>query len=238
VIAGHRLPAAKLDALFEVTAGMSAVTLSQVRPMNGKLMLLPLSSTERLPSPSARLQLPLAERIQQLRAAEEAATSALQRAEAATVQISASLLASVHSVAESVHENQGAQTSIYPGVAAIPDSQRSRAPGVPGEVVAIERGWMSVTTETSSSGQPGVTLVIAVAFQLVEPETVRLHAVAEVETPDSSRNIRQQVWRMTRQCSLAEADVKIEELSALVLEGSAEALGVFHAAKRHHQGPS
>jgi Protein of unknown function (DUF2971) len=215
VVLGDAFPAARLDAVRHLLSRMPDVELVQLRFVNGNLMCGPAEpAAEETPIAARRSGL-LAMRIQELRSFE------LQReqARAAGANLSAGiadrLKSSIAAVQVACATWHDVEAEIYPRIRAVPPGQRSRKPGVPGEVVEFESGWMCVVENLPKYSY---TLVVALAIQLLEGKVLRFHGLIALETWLPTGNETSELWRICRESAMdqgaTEADALAEEVHA------------------------
>jgi hypothetical protein len=101
----------------------------------------------------------------------------------------------------------GAQ--IFPRVRAIPPEQLGKQAGVPGEVVEFQSGYMCVV---ESLPKYSLTLVVALAVQLLETGSLRFHGLITLEKRPSTGNQTSELWRASREATVDEADAAAEDL--------------------------
>ncbi|RKG69839.1 DUF2971 domain-containing protein [Corallococcus sp. CA054B] len=93
------------------------------------------------------------------------------------------------------------EVEVHKNTAAIPDNQRSRAPGVPGEQIYFESGYMCVIENVPKHTH---TLVAAIAMQVLNGDHIRIHGVVKTEhwKPNGNEHVEQ--WRETYEVPLTE----------------------------------
>ncbi|MEU4532502.1 DUF2971 domain-containing protein [Micromonospora ureilytica] len=94
------------------------------------------------------------------------------------------------------------EVAVHPGIDAVPDNLRSRAPGVSGEQIYFESGYICVVENLPTYTH---TLVAATAVQVLDDDRVRIHAVVTTEWWKSGGNERVEHWRETCEAPVGDA---------------------------------
>ncbi|MFD0067491.1 hypothetical protein [Streptomyces sp. NPDC056690] len=100
------------------------------------------------------------------------------------------------------------KVDMYHRTQAIPPGQQQRSPGLPGEAVYAQTGYMCVVENLLASSY---TLVAAAAVQVLAQGRLRLHAVITTECWRSEGNRLVERWRASHECD--------EEGSESVVDG-------------------
>ena len=224
VVLGERFPIARLDALFEVLADWADVDVSQVRSHNGRLLRMPATAPVRPAGAGIGPDGSVTERLNALRTAEEARAAARERGKEVSRGAVSRLRVGASQVQQEMSAAHSVEAQLHEHSMAIPGRKRRRAPGVPGENVEFEWGWIAVV---SSAAKPGLVTIVGVALQLVEGDLLRLHCMAQEELAGSNGNQTTELWREEREVGLdvavAAADSLIESVLARIRSGAVEA---------------
>ena len=183
VVLGDAFPVERIEVVRHLLDRMPNAALIQLRYHNGKPYQFPVIASDEPPGPTPRLGGTLSERFETLRAIETARAEAWVRGEARMGSLLSTLgqtMVEVDNVSRSWPEVEG---ELLVRTQAIAAEQRRRAPGVPGEVVEYESGWLYVVENLP---RYSVTLVIGLAAQLFEGDRVRLHGTIKVEARTNS----------------------------------------------------
>lgn len=199
VLLGDAFPAARLEAVRHVLGDRPAVELSQLRYMNGRLVQVLIPSVVETPPVRARRVGTLASRLQELRTLELQRDQAREQGAILIAGISARIATSLSAVKAGAERWDSVEAAVHRHIHAVPPQQRGRRPGVPGEVVEYERGWMCVVENLPKHSY---TLIVAAATQLLEDRTLRLHAMISIETWSAEGNSTSEVWRLSRETSI------------------------------------
>lgn len=91
---------------------------------------------------------------------------------------------------------------------AIPPKLQQRGPGLPGETIYDQTGYMCVVENLPASSY---TLVAAAAVQVLARGRLRLHAVVTTERwgPNNEQAER---WRATRECGTQDSEATVTQL--------------------------
>lgn len=217
VFIGDAFPSARLPALRAVLEGYSDVEVHQLRFLNRNLSCFPFESQAPLDGEgqaSPILGVPnrsgsLAERVHGLRAAEAIATKRRDHAKAACAELLALLQAAIETTSTDMHRWLNADVAVYPSITAVPEPLRSRSPGVPGEQVHFEHGYMAVV---ENHPRQSFTLVVSTAMQMLDGDRLRAHALVTTERWDVNGNERVEHWRDCRETTLSDAKAVIASL--------------------------
>jgi hypothetical protein len=209
VFLGDAFPAERGEVIRHLMDRFPQIELVQLRYHNGRLLRTPTNCASDQLGLTPRRAGTMSERLEALRTIE------LQREQAkieGATQMEAvleGLRAVVSSAEASCQSWQCVAADVYPQATAIPPEQRSRKPGVLGEVVILESGSMCVVENLPKQS---LTLTIALAAQLLEEGTVRLHGAIQLETWSATGNETSELWRETQEVPLVEAVAMIATL--------------------------
>jgi hypothetical protein len=216
VLLGDQFPLTMLDAVRRVLSRMPDVELIQLHYHNGKIFRFPAEAAAEERRVSARRNGPFVDRFRELRALEMKRDQAKARGANLTAGIVSQLAHSLSEVQAVCATWDNAEAATYsPRTQAIPPEQQAKRPGVPGEVVEFQTGSMCVIENLPKYS---CTLVIALAIQLLEAGTVRLHGLITVEKWLPGGNQRAELWRASGESSMDNAAdraaVLVEAMSA------------------------
>lgn len=235
VVLGDAFPQGRLPALLEMLQAYPDVEVEQVRYMNRTLHCYPFDGTVR---PGAggvyawgapRRTGSLDERLAALRRAEAESQERRQQATPQCGRYAAAIEQGIAALGSDLQSWQGTEVAVHSHTMAIPETQRSRRPGVLGEQVHLERGFMCVVENLP---RPSFTLVAAAAVQVLDGQQLRLHAVVTTEWWDPDGNERNEHWRGTCTTSITDADTAVDTL----LTDLNEAVHTTRAAFDHGRG--
>lgn len=151
----------------------------------------------------------LGDRLKGLRKAEACATKQRDHAEAASAEHVQLIETAVLAMSVEMSSWPNTEVAVHPHITAVPESQRSRSPGVAGERVHLERGYMSAIENLPKYS---ITLVASAAIQVRDGGQLRIHAVVTTERWDSNGNEREERWHDIRETSLSEGQDVIASL--------------------------
>ncbi len=209
VFLGDAFPAARFEAVRDLLSRMPEVELIQLRYVNGGLLQIPAPSAVATPLVSARRPGTAVCRLDALRSLEVQRDQAKDQGSTMTAGVLESIERSFSAVKDIAEGWDGVKAAVHQHIYAVPPRQRGRRPGVPGEVVEFERGWMCVV---ENMPEYSYTLIIAAAVQLLEVGTLRLHASIAIETWSPTGNETSESWRVCRETSIGEAPRQIGDL--------------------------
>jgi hypothetical protein len=121
------------------------------------------------------------------------------------------------------------------GFAAVPDSERERAPGVPRGEVSYSGGIMCVVENLPKHSH---TLVTGIAVQTLTEDRVRLHAMFELERWLPGGKERTQLWRKCLVTQVENAEEAASTLSCEIAQRLEEAIAVFRLRRGTITAPS
>lgn len=217
MVLGAGLPSSMLDRIHDLRRNFGELDIYQLVPVNGRMMLGPISSAPARSSISARRDGALATRLEQLRVLEEQRKYAQVNGQMMTADLLSRLASSI-SATQSICSKWGdVETAVDPRGRAIPPEQRGNRPGVPGEVVEFENGSMCVVENLPKYSY---TLLIGLAIQLLDTKIVRLHGSIELEKWLPTGNEWSELWRASYEAPIDDAaskvDVLIQELESQI----------------------
>ncbi|KJY26508.1 DUF2971 domain-containing protein [Streptomyces sp. NRRL S-495] len=222
VYLGDAFPENRMQDLFEAIAGYPKVEVVwKLRYFNRGLHKFPASTAQTAADEAGgapsfgdmlvpRLGGSLAERLAALRDAHHKASNLRAQAKVAHSDLAQMITASLGQLRASLSAWPQVQVDVSNSLPqAVPEAQRSRSAGMPGERVHWENGALCIVT-----GQAGSTptLVASAAFQVLDGGRVRLHAVVATE-PGPDGSTRKEHWRAKREVAAADAG---EALAALL----------------------
>src|SRR6185312_13416997 len=174
VFFGDAFPKARLDAAFEILSAMPKVESVQLRHFNGSLSATPSEGPSPRPTAIARRGGDFTARYRDLRDAETERQELRASAQESTAELKAQCLVGIQSIAGTLASSSGMKYDVHPSIRAVPSMRRSRAAGVPGEIVAYEFGSLGVASVSGSEGG-NHSFVFAAAVQVLESGCLRLH---------------------------------------------------------------
>lgn len=206
VFLGDSFPQRRLPALSAALDAYPNVAVYQLRFHNRTFVPFPQAEPDVAAQPLPDWAVPrrggtMPERIQALRVAEEQAGVHRRVGESATSELQAELKTLVDATASAASALANVEVAVYPTITAVPEAERSRAPGVRGERVHFEQGYMCVV-----EGLPkySFTLVASVAVQVLDDRQLRFHAAVTLEEWRPEGNERVELWRIARESPLAD----------------------------------
>ncbi|MFJ7146671.1 DUF2971 domain-containing protein [Streptomyces sp. NPDC100445] len=216
VVLGSAFPQGRVQELLEALRPYPDVTVENLQFLNRRLHSFPFQGSvpqaRPLSSriwPAARREGPLAERLLALRQAE---TEAERRRQAAALLVQEALAQLTEGGARLASQlSQWPETEVgsYSRTTAVPEGLRARMPGVPGEVIHYERGFLCVVENLPSQSY---TLTASAAIQVLNGERLRLHAAVDTEHWLTDGNRREEFWRSERETDAADADASVAAL--------------------------
>lgn len=196
VILGDAFPEGRLDALNAVLEAYPEVELMRTHFHGRILRCVSLRQGGALPikdeGPSwdrPRRAGEFADRLEALLTAESESAALLEHARAVTLGHSALMENVVGQLTLHIRSVTARTANFHPSTSAIPETERRRAPGVPGERVHFQSGFMCVVDQGSSA-----QALISVALQVLDREFLRIHAKAVVEHQEPSGNRLEVRW--------------------------------------------
>ncbi|RKE02874.1 DUF2971 domain-containing protein [Streptomyces sp. TLI_171] len=226
VILGDAFSPNRTAALEEILQQYPDVPVHQLRYHNRHLILFPHNATTpaAAPVPPANRPGSLTERLTALRNAHEVADRLRAKAEETYAGFTDTLADSVKDLAAELDAWPKTEVAAYMRIEAVPPAMRHRAPGVPGERIHLERGWMAVVENLPKQSH---TFTASAAFQVLDDDALRLHAAVSTERWDPQGNDRADVWRTERLVPAQDADTALDELLADLREAANGARAAF-----------
>jgi hypothetical protein len=217
VVLGASFPASMLDRIQHIRDAWPNLDIAQLQYVNGKVFRLPVPPTAARNSIRARRDGPFAARLQELRSLEEQRNRARANGETVAAGPLSRMTASISATQSACSAWSSVEAQAYQRNRAIPPEQYGKSPGVPGEVVEFQRGWMCVVENLPKQS---CTLTISLAIQLLDTGMVRLHGLIDLEKWVAPENERSTLWRKSYETALCDAagtvDVLIQELESQV----------------------
>ncbi|WP_330343368.1 DUF2971 domain-containing protein [Streptomyces longwoodensis] len=224
VVLGSAFPQKDVPDLLEALRPYPGVSVEHLRYLNRRLHCVPFEGfvpPSRPPAgqawPGPRREGSLAERLLALRGAETEATARHQTAEVLIQAPLAQLEAGTAQLVSQIEQWPGTDVSRHSRITAVPDHLRARSPGVPGEVIHCERGFLCVVENLPLLSH---TLAASAAIQVLANKRLRLHAVVDTEQWLPDGNKREEHWRGQQEIDAADAHAAVasllDELAAAV----------------------
>ncbi|WP_225828038.1 DUF2971 domain-containing protein [Streptomyces naphthomycinicus] len=216
VVLGSAFPQEHVQGLLEALKPYPGVTVKYLHFHNRRLHCYPfegfvpqprLLSTQ--PWPAPRREGSLTERLPALRHAETEAEARRQAAHAILQGPLAQLEEGAERLVAELRLWPGTEVANHSRTTAVPGHLHARSPGVPGEVVHYERGFLCVVENLPCQTH---TLTAAAAIQVLDDEQLRLHAVVETEEWLPDGNQREEHWRSGQESSAADAPTAVAAL--------------------------
>ncbi|WP_432590471.1 DUF2971 domain-containing protein [Streptomyces sp. HD1123-B1] len=224
VVLGSAFPQEQVQDLLEALKPYPSVTVEYLQFLNRRLLRFPFEgfvpqsrslSTHAWPAP--RREGSLAERLLAMRKASTEADARRQAAEALIQEPMAQLGEGAARLVSQLGLWPGTEVDSYPQTTAVPEHLRTRSPGVPGEVIHYERGFLCVVENLPRQSH---TLTASAAIQVLDDEQLRLHALVNTEHWLPEGNRREERWRSEQEIDAADAQAAVaallEELTAAV----------------------
>jgi DUF2971 family protein len=216
VFLGDAFPSRRLPALLAVLQAYPGVKVFRLMYHNRHLVCAPLDDSGRVDagpatplSESPNRPGSLDERLAALKASILSAEQQRERAAALCLVHLNALERAIEKVGTTVRSWPRVEVAVYKSITAVPDNQRSRASGVPGEQIHFEKGYMCVIESIPKHTH---TLVIAAATQVLSGDRVRIHGVAKTEHWKATGNEHVEHWRDTSEVSLADAAMALDSI--------------------------
>lgn len=224
VFLGEAFPQHRLPALREVLRSYSNVEVFQIRFHNRRFYCWPQNSSEltdktekTFPWGPPRRVGTFAERIALLRESELSASERRVQAEVVAQPGLAVMAGGVAALARATAGWPETNVEVHERIEAVPVEQRSRRPGVQGERVDYEAGFMMVVNATDADGHD---LLASVAVQVLSEDQIRVHAAVTNEVRADAPDHRTDLWRWVEEGTHASvaalAATAISELSRAV----------------------
>ncbi|MFD9485231.1 DUF2971 domain-containing protein [Streptomyces sp. NPDC059991] len=216
VILGSAFPHEHLRDIEEAIEPYPGIDLECLWFHNRRLYCAPFESP---PSPPpqpparawpARRDGSLGERLLALGTAEVEAETKRQDAASLAADILNQLIDGASELELQLRSMPGTSVSTFhPRVTAVPVELRARRPGVPGEVIHYESGFLCAVEHLLLRSH---TLTAAAAVQVLDREHLRLHAVVDTEQAGEAGPRRKELWRCMREIEAAEAEAAVAAL--------------------------
>jgi hypothetical protein len=219
VFLGDAFPSARLDATFEILGAMPEIEVSQLRHLSGLFISAPALGPAPRPNVVARREGSFAHRYSELIAAEAKNYERRAAAKASTASLREYCRSGVQRIATAMTEASELEYAIHSRIRAVPVSLRSRAAGVPGEVVEYEFGHVGLTSVPDDQGR-NRSFVFALAVQILKSGVLRLHGEVSREQTTEAGNEIELLWTMNREAQPVEAEGALSAMLDLVGEKS------------------
>jgi len=229
VFLGDAFPQGRLPALYAALGAYPNVAIYQLRFHNRTFVpfppVEPVVADDPMPDwAGPRRGGSVTERIQALGIAEELANTQRRAGESATSELRLELKTLVDTTATVASALANVEVATYPSITAVPEAQRSRAPGVRGERVHFEQGHMCVV---ESLPKPSFTLVASVAVQVLDDRQLRFHAAVTLEVWRPEGVERAELWRTARESPLADGRSALAAVSPVFTSAANSAFSDF-----------
>ncbi|MEV5982101.1 DUF2971 domain-containing protein [Streptomyces sp. NPDC052114] len=209
VVLGSAFPQERVPDLLQALEPYPDVTVEYLQYLNRSLHCFPFEGVVPQPRPPSVHAWPapqregsLTERLIALRSAETEATARRQASAQLIQQMLAQLETGATQLVSQLSQWPGTEVANYPRITAVPESMRARRPGVRGEAVHYEHGFLCVVENLP---RQSYTLTAAAAVQVLDNERLRLHAVVGTEHWRSGGNEREELWRNEWEIEAADA---------------------------------
>ncbi|WP_181924116.1 DUF2971 domain-containing protein [Streptomyces inhibens] len=235
VVLGSAFPQDHVQDLLKALEPYPDVTVEYLQFLNRRLHRFPFEGFVPQPRPASTQVWPpprregsLAERLLALRDA-DAEAEARRVAAASLARVPAAVLEEgVEGLVSRLNSWPETEVRSYPHSTAVPGSMRARRPGVPGEVIHYESGFMCVV---ETLPQQSHTFVAAVAIQVLDDERLRLHGVVSTEHTLSDGHKNEEVWRSQRETSAVNAEAEAAVLMGDLTRAVQDARAAFDHAR-------
>jgi hypothetical protein len=216
VFLGDAFPSSRLPALLATLEAYPGVDIFRLRYHNRHLICVPFGAPGRADaavttslSDSHNRPGTLDERLTALKSNVRSADQQRERAAALCSIHLNTLEKAIHKVGTAVLSWPKVEIAVHKSITAVPDLQRSRAPGVPGEQIHFESGYMCVIENLPKHTH---TLVAAVAVQVLSDDRVRIHGVVKTEhwKPNGNEHVEQ--WRETYEVSPTDTATTLDSI--------------------------
>ncbi|MFF2216753.1 DUF2971 domain-containing protein [Streptomyces antibioticus] len=216
VVLGSAFPQERVQDLLEALKPYPGVTVEYLQFLNRRLHCFSFEGfvpqSRSLPAqawPAPRRKGSLAERLLALRTAETAADALRQAAEALAQEPLARLEEGAARLVSQLGRWPGTEVESYSRTTAVPEHLRTRSPGVPGEIIHYERGFLCVVENLPRQSH---TLTASAALQVLDGEQLRLHGVVDTEhwLPDGHK--REEHWRSELEIDASDARAAVAAL--------------------------
>lgn len=217
VILGSAFPPDRIPDLLEILE-QYAVPVEQIRYLNRRMQCLPFEKAtlrETTPAPSSLLSATprragsLAERWAALRAADAEAKAHQECAAPVAAAADRMLFKGIAILAAGLADWPATAVDTHSHIGAIPPEHQQRSPGLPGETVYAQVGYMCVVENLPTYSY---TLVAAAAVQILAEGHLRLHAVITSERWRPNGNQQEERWRDTQECATEEIEAVVTQM--------------------------
>lgn len=209
VVIGSAFPQKSVRDLQEALRPYPNVTMEYMQYLNRRPHCFPFQGfvAEPRPTPTrdfpaSRRGGPLAERLLALRHAETEAAVGRSAAALLAQEPLAQLEEGAAKLALQLGLWPETEVGRYSRITAVPEGMRARMPGVPGEVIHFERGFLCVADNLPLQSH---TLTAAAAIQVLDDEVLRLHAVVDIDHWLPEGNQHEELWRCEREVAVVDA---------------------------------
>ncbi|WP_326806090.1 DUF2971 domain-containing protein [Streptomyces sp. NBC_01788] len=224
VVLGQAFPPERLPDLLAALDAYPGIEIQQIRFFNRSLHLLPFEGgvehcvrpVSEVVWPAARRSGSLAERLQALRSAQTEAEARAAAGALVAEEHAEALEEGIGELARELSSWPGTEVETYPQSRAVPPQEHKASPGVPGEVVHYQRGFMCVVENLPKYSH---TLVASAAVQVLDGRRLRLHAVVTTERWLPDGNQITEHWRGRQECPQTQAP---QTVSAILNELSSQ----------------
>jgi hypothetical protein len=235
VVLGNRFPEQNLRMVQEALESYPNVEVEQLQFHQRRLFCVPLEGfppgdrPSFGPTPPAQREGSLAERLLALQNAESEAESARHDAEALARTPLQQLEEGIRAL--EAHLRLWPGTMLHPtsgGAIAVPEEERQRRPGVPGEKIYYQSGFLCHVAHLPLSSE---TLVASAALQVLDGERLRLHALVVIEHVGDTVNEQEEFWSDRREVDAPDAPAAVAALMADLATVVHDARAAFDQAR-------
>lgn len=192
LVLGDAFPTTRLGAVQDLARDCGNIEVTQVHFQRGRPRRVPLPVFSLRYRSSPKRPGSYEERLGELAAAEEArAVAEESAAERASLAVG-DVYATIQEVASRARQLHEVEVTSYPLAHAIPLAERRTAAGVSEQSSVYDQGSMCVI---EALPKQSLTLVLAIAVQVMPDGQMRVHAAIELERWLPTRNIRDELWR-------------------------------------------
>ncbi|MEW2426554.1 DUF2971 domain-containing protein [Micromonospora sp. NPDC047644] len=218
VFLGDAFPDSRLPALMATLKKYPDVEVLKLVYHNRHLACMPFDAVAAVEASTApsfanppRRSGSLSERLNELK--ESVRSAEEERARAVTIcsPLLDQVKSAVGEIGMAMRSWPNVEVGEHTSVAAIPEHQRSRAPGVPGERIHFESGYMCVVENLPKYTH---TLVAAGAIQVLDDDQVRVHALIATERWKPNGNEHAEHWRECCVTPLVDAVTALDSVLA------------------------
>ncbi|RKG79733.1 DUF2971 domain-containing protein [Corallococcus exercitus] len=216
VFLGDAFPSNRMPALLAALQPYPDVKIFQLRHHNRHLFCHPFSPPGHTDSTATISPLKSHNRFgtldERLSALKESVRLAAQHREHAAALCSrhlATLEKAIGEIATAILSWPQVEVGVYKSLAAIPGHQVSRAPGVPGESIHFESGYMCVIEHLPKHTH---TAVAAIAVQVLSGDRVRIHGMIKIEHWKPNGNEQLEHWRESCEVALPDTATTLDSI--------------------------